>query len=199
MRVVDVAKLPEFTVLDVRVTEWSTIRVKPCAYSVPSRLIGARLRVQVFEDRIVARLGEDVQLDVERLRGDRKRRIDYRHIIWSLVQKPAAFARYRYREELFPSLSFRRAYDAIHEATGGGGEVKRDLEYLRILHLAATHLEADVETALDLLLRDKRPIRADAVKALIATETRIDVPNVAPPVVDLVGYDALLTAQAVAS
>ncbi len=199
MRVVDVAKLPEFTVLDVRVTEWSTIRVKPCAYSVPSRLIGARLRVQVFEDRIVARLGEDVQLDVERLRGDRKRRIDYRHIIWSLVQKPAAFARYRYREELFPSLSFRRAYDAIHEATGGGGEVKRDLEYLRILHLAATHLEADVETALDLLLRDNRPIRADAVKALIATETRIDVPNVAPPVVDLVGYDALLTAQAVAS
>jgi hypothetical protein len=77
--------------------------------------------------------------------------------------------------------------------------VKRDLEYLRILHLAATHLEADVETALDLLLRDNRPIRADAVKALIATETRIDVPNVAPPVVDLVGYDALLTAQAVAS
>ena len=42
-------------------------------------------------------------------------RIDYRHVIWWLVRKPGAFARYRYREELFPSLMFRRAYDALRE------------------------------------------------------------------------------------
>ena len=43
-------------------------------------------------------------------------RIDYRHVIWSLVRKPGAFAAYRYREDLFPSLAFRRAYDALRES-----------------------------------------------------------------------------------
>ncbi len=42
--------------------------------------------------------------------------IDYRHDIGSLVRKPGAFARYRYREELFPSFAFRQAYDALSDA-----------------------------------------------------------------------------------
>src|SRR4030081_3553606 len=42
------------------------------------------------------------------LRGEGGHRIAYRHIIWSLVRKPGAFARYRYREELFPTPAFRR-------------------------------------------------------------------------------------------
>ncbi len=196
MRVVDVSRLPEFIEIDVRVTDWSTIRVKSCAYSVPSRLIGALVRVHLYDDRVVVLYGDVEQLDVERVRGDSKRRIDYRHIIWSLVQKPGAFARYRYREEMFPSLVFRRTYDAIREGIAG---VKGDLEYLRVLHLAATHIEADVETALDLLLREQRPVTADAVKSLVAAETRIDVPAVDAPVVDLAGYDDLLVAKAVAS
>ena len=54
-----------------------------------------------------------VQLVIERIVGRNGHRINYRHIIWSLVQEPGAFARYRHREELFPSLAFRRAYDAI--------------------------------------------------------------------------------------
>lgn len=195
MGVVEVARLPEFVELDVRVTEWSTVRVKETPYSVPSRLIGSWTRVELSDDRVVVKFGGAVQLDVERLRGDGRRRIDYRHIIWSLVQKPGAFARYRYREELFPSVTFRRAYDAILDARVG---VKADLEYLRILHLAATHLEADVEVALDMLLREGTAIDAMAVKALIAPETRVEVPDVAPPAVDLAGYDALLT-EAVAS
>ena len=196
MRVVAVARLPEFVEIDVGVTDWSTIRVKGCPYSVPSRLIGTRVCVHLYDDRLVVFYGNVVQLDVERLRGDGKRRIDYRHIIWSLVQKPGAFARYRYREELFPSVIFRRAYDAIHEHVGG---VKGDLEYLRILHLAATHLEADVEAALDLLLREARPFNADTVKPLVAPDARIDVPLVDAPVVDLSGYDDLLATKAVAS
>lgn len=196
MRVVDVSRLPEFAELDVRVTDWSTIRVKDCPYSVPSRLIGELVRVRLYDDRVVVLYGGVEQLDVERLRGDGKRRIDYRHIIWSLVQKPGAFARYRYRDELFPSVVFRRAYDAISGVIGG---VKGDLEYLRILHLAATHIEADVEAALDLLLRDERAITTEVVKPLVSGDARINVPTVEAPVVDLTGYDELLVAEAVAS
>ncbi|HEX3474094.1 MAG TPA: hypothetical protein VHT91_03585 [Kofleriaceae bacterium] len=56
-------------------------------------------------------------------------------MIWSLVRKPGGFARYVYREEMFPSLVFRVAYDAIQAAQPG---TRGDLEYLRILHLAAS-------------------------------------------------------------
>jgi len=48
-----------------------------------------------------------------RLLGTGQLAIDYRHVIWSLVRKPGAFAHYRYRDDLFPSLTFRRAYDAL--------------------------------------------------------------------------------------
>ena len=86
-------------------------------------------------------------------------------MIWSLVRKPGAFARYVYREELFPSLDvparLRRA-----SATAQPG-VRGDLEYLRILHLAASTMEADVEAALELLLAEGRRVTADAVKALV--------------------------------
>ena len=60
---------------------------------------------------------------------------------WSLVRKPGAFARYRYREELFPTMTFRRAYDAL---VGWRGD-RADIEYVRILHLAASTMESDVE------------------------------------------------------
>src|SRR5674536_299956 len=46
---------------------------------------------------------------------------------------PGAFARYRYREDLFPSVTFRRAYDRLLVTHGD----RADIEYLRILRLAA--------------------------------------------------------------
>ena len=113
MHELHVARLPEFVEHEVRVSEWSTVRVKCCAYSVPSRLMGEWVKARVFEDKIEVWYGGKEELSCERLRGDKRHRIDYRHVIWSLVRKPGAFARYVYREELFPSVVFRRAYDAI--------------------------------------------------------------------------------------
>jgi len=90
---------------------------------------------------------------------------------------------------MFPSLTFRRAYDAIQTPHTG---TKGDLEYLRILHLAASTLEADVEAALQLLLSERAPITSDAVKAIVNATTPTDIPELAPPDVDLAAYDALL-------
>ncbi len=143
--VVRTERLAEFVETEFVVSAWSTVRVKHCAYSVPSRLIGETVTVRVYDARIEVYFAGVCELRCERLLGHGLHRIDYRHVIWSLIRKPAAFARYVYREELFPSLVFRRAYDAIqtpHHGTPG------DLEYLRILHLAASTLEADVEAAL---------------------------------------------------
>ena len=55
-------------------------------------------------------------------------------MIQALLRKPGAFARYHYREELFPSTTYRRAYDRLVQDHGmSSGE----LEYLRLLKLRA--------------------------------------------------------------
>ena len=189
MRELNVARLADFVEGDFCVSDWSTVRVRTCAYSVPSRLIGEWVKVRIYEDRIVVRYAGRDELDCERLRGRNLKRIDYRHIIWSLVRKPGGFARYVYREEMFPSLVFRRAYDAIQTPHRG---LKGDLEYLRILHLAASTIEADVEAALTLLLAGGDAVTADAVKVLVSESRDIEVPDLVCQPVDLGAYDALL-------
>lgn len=158
-------------------------------YSVPSRLQGEQVKVHIYEDRVEVYYGGVQQLAVERLLGRFNYRIDYRHIIWSLVRKPGAFPRYRYREELFPGLIFRRTYDALCEHLGHGYEA--DLEYLRILHRAASVSEADVETSLELLLAEGEVPLADTVKALVQPR-EAEVPEMAPYEADLSEYDVLL-------
>ena len=191
MRPLMVERLPEYTELTVPVSSTSTIRVKSCAYSVPSRLIGHRVRVRLFEYRIEVYYADKLELGCDRLRGGAVR-IDYRHIIWSLVRKPGAFARYVYRDELFPTLIFRRAYDAIQAEKPG---TKGDVEYLRILHLAASTMESDVEQALGALLAGQAAITADATKARCtrtSSATTTPVPALEALPVDLATYDALL-------
>lgn len=128
---------------------------------------------------------------IPRLRGNQNHRIDYRHVIWSLVRKPGAFARYRYREELFPSLVFRRAYDALVDARGE----RADIDYVRVLHLAASTMQADVEIALATLLEQGRRPDYAAVKALAAPE-KTAIPVVHIPAPDFADYDRLLVGGA---
>lgn len=190
MRPLEAGRLAEYRELSVSVTSWSTIRVLHNAYSVPSRLIGERVTVRVHDYRIEVFFGGERQLQTERLLGRHGRSINYRHVIWSLVRKPGAFARYRYREELFPSLAFRRAYDSLVVRFGSG--LRADVEYLRVLHLAAATMEADVEAALGLLLEVGAPPTADAVKAIVSPD-KATIPELPAPQVDLTSYDALLS------
>src|SRR5690606_27841700 len=88
---------------------------------------------RVYEQRVELYRGHERVLEVPRSVG-RKPRIDYRHVIDSLLRKPGAFARYRYREELFPSLTYRRALDRLVEDYGAR---EGELEYLRLLKLTA--------------------------------------------------------------
>jgi len=195
MRVVRVARLSEYEDVDVRVTRESTIRVKRKTYSVPSRLVRERVRVRVFEERIEVYYGGVKQMDCERLRGDKICRINYRHVIESLVRKPGAFRLYRHREELFPSLTFRRAYDALCKSLPSR---RADLEYLRILKIAAETLESGVEAALGFLLAKGELPMADCVKKLVAPKEN-EIPGMEVFEIDLSGYDALLESDVVVS
>jgi hypothetical protein len=188
MRPLPAARLPEFIEHDVRVTAWSTIRIKHNAYSVPARLAREVVRVRIFDERLEVFFGGEPQLTVARLRGRNGHRINYRHIIWSLVRSPGAFERYRYRDDLFPTLAFRRTYDALCAAQAVRNA---EVEYVRILHLAASTMETDVAQALERLLAAGTVPTAEQVRALVSPEAPA-VPALAAGTVDLAEYDGLL-------
>jgi transposase InsO family protein len=183
-------RLPEFTRVLAKVRKWSTIHVAGHIYSVPSRLIGHEVLVRVHADVVEIHHGNKLVESMPRLRGDKTHRIDYRHVIWSLVRKPGAFAAYRFREDLFPSLVFRRAYDALRDRRGD----RADVEYVRILHLAASTGERVVEQALDALLAKDEPFDYAAVKAL-ANPEQPTIPELSIGTPDLSRYDSLLTTR----
>lgn len=186
------APLPSYTTTRAVVRRWSTIRVANRTYSVPSRLIGHEVEVRLHADQVEVLFAGRCLETMPRLRGDGEHRIDYRHVIWSLVRKPGAFARYRYREELFPSETFRRAYDALRAFRGE----RADVEYVRVLHLAASTLEASVERTLAGLLEANEPFDYAVVRDRVAP-IRPEVPALpAPRAPDLGVYDALLATQA---
>jgi hypothetical protein len=187
LRPLPTVRLPEYTRVLARVRKWSTIHVAGHTYSVPSRLIGHEVEVRVHADVVEVRQGNKLLETMPRLRGEKAHRIDYRHVIWSLVRKPGAFAAYRFREDLFPSLVFRRAYDALRGRRGD----RADVEYVRILHLAASTSERVVEQALDTFLTGDEPFDYAAVKALAQPEEP-SIPELALGEPDLNQYDLLL-------
>jgi ribosomal protein S21 len=179
-------RIEDFRRERVRVTRFSTIRAAENTYSVSSRLIGEEVELRLHAESIEVWHAEEQVAIIERQRGRGNVAIDYRHVIWSLVRKPGAFARYKYREALFPTLTFRRAYDALLERRGSAA----DLEYVRILHLAASTSEAAVEAALEELL-ERGQLHDYAQVRTAATPEPVEVPqcSIEPP--DLRTYDAI--------
>ena len=135
---------------------------------------------------VEVRYRDQIVQTMPRLRKADEHRIDYRHVIGWLVRKPGAFARYRYREDLYPSVLFRRAYDALVRTHGE----RADIEYLRILQLAATAGEARVATVLATVVDQSGGFDYVTVQAKVAPPV-LTVPVIHIPAPDLTVYDAL--------
>ena len=126
-------------------------------------------------------------------RGDRGAVIDFRHLIGDLLRKPGAFAGYRWREELFPSLVYRAAYDRL---TLAGGDA--DKRYLEVLKLAADEGQTAVENALEQLLATPRGVvSATDVREILDTwrDQEREWRGRPPLQVDLADYDSLLDGE----
>ncbi len=175
----------------VTVSRFSTIHLKGNVYSVPSRLIDTRVLVRVRAETLEGYVGSALAFTLPRLVGKQQHRIDYHHVIWGLVRKPGAFAAYRYRDDLFPTTTFRLAYDRLLVARQERG----NHEYVRILHLAATTGEADVETALLLLLETNTIPTFDAVRDLVHPPRSSAALTIAAPNLDLSSYDQLIPSR----
>ena len=185
-------ELPDYTETTVRVNKNSTIRVCKMAYSVPSNLIGTRLKARIYETCIILLDGRKELTKLPRQPGDRGAVIDFRHVIDQLVRKPGAFASYRWRESMFPSQIYRSTYDHLcHKHDGHSA----DCHYLKILNLARLDGVATVGNILDELLNKLDAVVSDdEVKKLIEAyqDLESESRNRKPPVVDLNEYDGLI-------
>ena len=115
----------------VTVTRSSGFLLRHVFYTVPSRLIGHRLRVRLYDDRLECLLGGTLVLTLPR--GRRPRRaarphghvVDYRHVIHALRRKPMALLNLVYRDQLFPREAYRRSL---------GGPARRAAAARRLPH-----------------------------------------------------------------
>lgn len=104
----------------VIVTSSSGFVLRKVFYSTPSRLIGHRLRVRLYDDRLEVYLGGTHQMTLPRGRaqpcGKHGHVVDYRHVIHSLRRKPMALMGLVYRDKLFPRQAYRQAFEAMAAA-----------------------------------------------------------------------------------
>ena len=189
----------DYTEERVRVSITSTINVRRVVYSVPSRLIGERLIIRLFDNRLACYLGSAYAITLQRLHPkgtQRARQIDYRHVIGSLARKPMALYHAQLRNDILPNDQWRQLWQQ-----GGQQLAPRQLCYLLVgaLEIAATHdNEAEVATHLRALLHEEQE------PSLLMLQKRLGLARATLPESaaqqtmqqhDLNGYDTLLGQQ----
>jgi hypothetical protein len=190
MKELPVTRLSEYDEVYCMVGQGSTIRVKKVGYSVPARLIGQELKVEVYEGELKLYTGRQLLLTLPRHSGDKGMVLDYRHVIDHLLRKPGAFERYRYREQLYPSRLFRQTYDRMVERLGQRGG---SLEYLRLLKLASETNEKDLEMLLiEYTVPPYPQWSVEAMRQMMKPQTRtlIQIAELQP---EWSSYDSLLS------
>jgi hypothetical protein len=180
-------RLNDYREYKVPVSSWSTVKVAHNSYSAPSRLRRYEVTARLHAERVELYFAGQLVAEMERLRGRGKARIDYRHVIGSLVRKPGAFENYRYREEMFPSTVFRQAYDQLVQDDCRHASRR----YLEILEWAAMNSEAAMECSLRQLLDAGEELDIDRLVEMSAGPV-IEPIDINIPLPDMAAYDALL-------
>jgi hypothetical protein len=182
----------------VVVTRNSGFLLRHVFYTVPSRLIGHRLRVRIYDDRLECFLGSTPVLSLPRVRicyrgGAKSARalhvVDYRHVIHALRRKPGALLNLVYRDQLFPREAFRRAWETLLATQPPRAACRIMVGLLALAHDRSC--EAELAAALEDMLA------AGQLPDLPSLRERFGPVAAIPPAVSvalpaIVTYDALL-------
>jgi hypothetical protein len=166
--------------------------VKSGIYSVASRLIGQRLKVRGYDDRVEAYLGTSCVYAGTRVRpkpGEKRAKaIDYRHMLPALKRKPGALVRWRFRVDLFPRSEYAAAWKRLIEQLP---EQRAARIMVGLLELAAAHgCEAALATRLAEICERRELPDLDLLKQEFAPRTAA-LPAVTVVLPSLAVYDAL--------
>lgn len=162
-------------------------------YSVPSRLIGHRLRVRLYDDRLELFLGGTPLMTLPRGRphptGKHGHVVDYRHVIHALRRKPMALLNLVYRDQLFPRDAYRRTFDILREQLPEPRACRLMVELLALAHERAC--EAELADLLEADLAAGRLPDMARLRARFAPDPA-SLPTIVVPLVSLDTYNDLL-------
>jgi hypothetical protein len=169
-------------------------------YTVPSRLIGFRLRVRLYDDRLECFVGHSPVLTLRRGRSHGEGRhghvVDYRHVIHSLRCKPMALLNLVYRDALFPRPPYRLAWERLLAAGDPKLACKTMVSLLALAHERGC--EAELATALTEQMQSTNvagkmagAIDVPALRARFAP-ARVAMPEIVVNLPPISSYDALL-------
>jgi len=183
----------DFEEVQVRVTSSGGFTLRKVFYSVPSRLIGHRLRVRLYDDRLALFIGSTPLMSLPRGRAERSGKhghvVDYRHVIHSLRRKPMALLNLVYRDQLFPREAYRRTFDALLEQTEERRACRLMVQLLAMAHERSC--EAELAECLSDDLAAHRLPNLDGYRARFAPDPQ-SLPEVHVQLGSLSDYDALL-------
>ena len=187
----------DFEEVIVTVTSSSAFTLRKVFYTVPSRLIGHRLRVRLYDDRLELFVGGTHLMTMRRGRaasnGAHGHVVDYRHVIHSLRRKPMALLKLVYRDQLFPREAYRRTFERLLEAGSEKTACRLMVELLALAHERAC--EAELADALAAGLAAGRLPDMVELRARFAPHPSA-LPEVVVELAPLSVYDALLTGEA---
>ena len=177
----------------ITVTSSGGFRFRKVFYSVPSRLIGHRLRVRLYDDRLDLFMGSTCLMTIRRGRADANGKhdavVDYRHVIHSLRRKPMALLGLVYRDSLFPRDAYRQTFEYLVEHSGERAACRTMVELLSIAHERCC--EAELGAMLEQGIAANRLPDLDAVRARFAPDPQ-SLPQVVVTLGSLSAYDSLI-------
>ena len=164
----------------VTVTSSGGFILRRVFYTAPSRLIGHRLRVRLYDDRLECFLGATAMMTLRRGRPVSESKsgyvVDYRHVIHALRKKPMALNNLVYRDQLFPRPAYARAFEALHRSVGDKRACKVTVELLALAHaLVENGWRVMFSRTTDLVQRLQVARRELALESTIAKLDRYDL------------------------
>jgi len=183
----------DYEQVTVRVTSSGGFTLRKVFYTVPSRLIGHRLRVRLYDDRLDLFIGGTPLMTLPRGRahasGKHDQVVDYRHVIHSLRRKPMALLNLVYRNQLFPRQAYRRTFDVLLERLSEKQACRIMVDLLALAHDRGCEAELA-----DLLTTDLQAGRLPDITALCAhfAPDPARVPHVVVHLVPLDAYEELV-------
>ena len=185
--------------ITVRVTSSGGFILRKVFYTVPSRLIGHRLRVRLYDDRLELFLGATALVTLPRGRasssGSHGHVVNYHHVIHSLRKKPMALLGLVYRDQLFPRRAFSDMFAVLLEQTDEKTACRMTVDLLALAHDRGC--EAELAAQLEEDLRQKRQPDMAALRALFNPPADA-MPEVEVQLADLSSYDRLVGSAACA-
>ena len=183
----------DFEESQVIVTSSGGFTLRKVFYTVPSRLIGHRLRVRLYDDHLALLIGSTPLMRLTRGRAHKNGKhghvVDYRHVIHALRRKPMALLNLVYRDQLFPREAYRRTFDALLEHLEERAACRLMVDLLALAHERACEAELAVCLADD--LEAKRLPDIDQLQSRFAPDPQ-SIPEVHVQLGSLRDYDALL-------